>query len=357
MTHHDTLSVMTSPVVNANRGERVGTLDHENDLPQSEDTNVATNSRNASLTNGHSSPSDDIDPIPVDIITHRLGIHADFCFFCRGFYGPSFGLPVCGPCHAFLFPERVGEAECVEETGAVGAEEKDDSGDSGNEEPTDFLGAAAASDRRKRIGGERGNAGEAVREVAFDGGFVTFNDDDGVDGDYEDVARSGLSNGEHNDVHPRRLPIPSTLPSSSLQPAAESSVLSTNSDDADIAAAASSAESSSFAYSRITSQSVNQSLATHEDAHRSLPTRTSERVDPCTSGLSSNVGNCGLSASGNGSCGAPPPIRPSRFSRLSGTVNGTPTHNVKSEKLAEKITQMTSFKVGWRCFVVTVRNQ
>lgn len=27
------------------------------------------------------------------------------CYMCNGFYGPSFGEPVCATCHAFLFPE------------------------------------------------------------------------------------------------------------------------------------------------------------------------------------------------------------------------------------------------------------
>lgn len=56
-----------------------------------------------------------------------LDYRNDQCIMCCGFYGPGFGLPVCGTCHAFLYPDSLLLAE------------KDDSGDSGTEEPTEFF--------------------------------------------------------------------------------------------------------------------------------------------------------------------------------------------------------------------------
>ncbi|XP_064640709.1 uncharacterized protein LOC135495754 [Lineus longissimus] len=52
------------------------------------------------------------------------------CFVCQGFYGLNFGQPVCGTCHAFLFPEDINNADITPPF-----LEKSDSGDSGNEEP------------------------------------------------------------------------------------------------------------------------------------------------------------------------------------------------------------------------------
>lgn len=51
------------------------------------------------------------------------------CFQCSGYYGPCFGQPVCGICHAFLHPSQ------VEHTTPQNNHEKSDDGDSGNEEP------------------------------------------------------------------------------------------------------------------------------------------------------------------------------------------------------------------------------
>ena len=326
----------------------------------------------APITNGHASAPTGVEATPaVDAVTHRLGIHSDFCFFCRGFYGPSFGLPVCGPCHAFLFPDRAGEVECVEEAGAVGPEEKDDSGDSGNEEPTDFLGATGVDRTRKRGGGNLGGAeGNANHDDlddhprAAEYGFSALNDD-GVDDDFEDALPPAAN--VQNDSRSRRLSTPSSLPAP-LQtshppppfpplrsPQAEYSIAGADSDDhvGDV----SSSSDSLFLYplppsSRAFSPS-RASAGVSEEAGRSSRT-TNDRLDagPSGSGLMNGVNNgltggAGVMAAGSGA-GAPAPIRSGRFSRLSGATNGAPSHNVKSEKLAEKILQMTTTKVGVR---------
>ena len=33
------------------------------------------------------------------------------CYVCNGFYGSSFGQPVCGTCHLFLFPQDINVAD------------------------------------------------------------------------------------------------------------------------------------------------------------------------------------------------------------------------------------------------------
>ncbi|KFM73644.1 hypothetical protein X975_06563, partial [Stegodyphus mimosarum] len=55
------------------------------------------------------------------------------CSACCGFYGPNYGQPFCVTCHAFLYPEDVDVPD-----GGVVYQEKSDSDDSGNEEPSDF---------------------------------------------------------------------------------------------------------------------------------------------------------------------------------------------------------------------------
>ncbi|CAG4946765.1 uncharacterized protein LOC123699225 isoform X2 [Colias croceus] len=55
------------------------------------------------------------------------------CSVCNGYYGPSFGEPVCVTCHAFLFPEFPSYLPC-----SHFSTEKTDDGDSGNDEPSDL---------------------------------------------------------------------------------------------------------------------------------------------------------------------------------------------------------------------------
>ncbi|CAG9123768.1 unnamed protein product [Plutella xylostella] len=55
------------------------------------------------------------------------------CYICNGYYGPSFGEPVCATCHAFLFPDFPSYLP-----NSHFASEKTDDGDSGNDEPSDL---------------------------------------------------------------------------------------------------------------------------------------------------------------------------------------------------------------------------
>ncbi|KAG6456527.1 hypothetical protein O3G_MSEX009782 [Manduca sexta] len=62
------------------------------------------------------------------------------CSVCNGYYGPSFGEPVCVTCHAFLFPDFPSYLPT-----SYFCNEKTDDGDSGNDEPSDLN---YSSDRR-----------------------------------------------------------------------------------------------------------------------------------------------------------------------------------------------------------------
>ena len=302
----------------------------------------------------------------VDAVTHRLGIHCEFCFFCRGFYGPSFGLPVCGPCHAFLFPERVGEAEREEE--AEGPEEKDDSGDSGNEEPTDFVsGAAGGADRMRRRGV---NVGGVDPDGAV-GDAERLNDDDGVDDDFDDVVASGSSDRQPPESPSRTSPTPplsgSSFPPPSASPGnsmdARLGIDLNGSDDSTPSSAASSP------HPRLP---ISRSATPAEMARESLCARTnygvngSGGVGASVSGVGRSAGSLGVDSVGvsgglksggvmkiaNVSCGVPGgsgilhrPARSDRFARLSGTNNAASASNSKSERLTEKLLQLTTTKV------------
>ncbi|XP_013387845.1 uncharacterized protein LOC106156942 [Lingula anatina] len=67
----------------------------------------------------------------VDDIQEFLSNEYKTCSVCGGFYGTSFGQPVCSTCHLFLFPDDINNPEDISYL------EKTDSGDSGNEEPDD----------------------------------------------------------------------------------------------------------------------------------------------------------------------------------------------------------------------------
>ena len=54
------------------------------------------------------------------------------CYICDGFYGLNFGQPVCSTCHLFLFPDDI---NTIDDDCQQPVNEKQDSGDSGNEEP------------------------------------------------------------------------------------------------------------------------------------------------------------------------------------------------------------------------------
>ncbi|GIY53967.1 ubiquitin-conjugating enzyme E2 5A [Caerostris darwini] len=64
------------------------------------------------------------------------------CYSCCGFYGPNFHQPLCVTCHAFLYPDDVNVDN------SLVYQEKSDSEDSGNEEPSDFNETAVRRQQR-----------------------------------------------------------------------------------------------------------------------------------------------------------------------------------------------------------------
>lgn len=66
------------------------------------------------------------------------------CHACNGFYGPSFGHPLCCTCHAFLYPDVLSDLD-----GDQGW--KSDSEDSGNDEPEDFYDMVKHNVERPRL--------------------------------------------------------------------------------------------------------------------------------------------------------------------------------------------------------------
>ncbi|KAI0220458.1 hypothetical protein LSAT2_028031 [Lamellibrachia satsuma] len=72
--------------------------------------------------------SGEVDEL-LDMISEFLQTEYRACYLCNGFYGPSFGQPVCSTCHMFLFPQDIN----IPDDGNYN--QKTDSGDSGNEEP------------------------------------------------------------------------------------------------------------------------------------------------------------------------------------------------------------------------------
>ncbi|CAL1285466.1 unnamed protein product [Larinioides sclopetarius] len=72
--------------------------------------------------------------------------HHTICYACCGFYGPNFEQPLCVTCHAFLYPGDVNIPD-----GCVVYQEKSDSEDSGNEEPSDFSELEQRRERPPRI--------------------------------------------------------------------------------------------------------------------------------------------------------------------------------------------------------------
>ncbi|KAG8181767.1 hypothetical protein JTE90_018074 [Oedothorax gibbosus] len=67
------------------------------------------------------------------VMLRRYFYQYKLCSACCGFYGPNFEQPLCVTCHAFLYPNDVNTLDA-----SVVYQEKSDSDDSGNEEPTDF---------------------------------------------------------------------------------------------------------------------------------------------------------------------------------------------------------------------------
>lgn len=63
----------------------------------------------------------------IQVVFHRQ--NSSSCWICNGYYGPSYGEPLCGTCHSFIFPNHPNE----EAEGLV--TELSDDEDSGNDEP------------------------------------------------------------------------------------------------------------------------------------------------------------------------------------------------------------------------------
>ncbi|XP_073953545.1 modifier of rpr and grim, ubiquitously expressed isoform X2 [Choristoneura fumiferana] len=82
---------------------------------------------------------DKLVPSPLDLPLD-FEFNNSTCHVCNGYYGPSFGEPVCVTCHAFLFPNF--PSFCPN---SYYYSEKTDDGDSGNDEPSDLN---YSSDRR-----------------------------------------------------------------------------------------------------------------------------------------------------------------------------------------------------------------
>ncbi|KAL7647339.1 UNVERIFIED_CONTAM: hypothetical protein RMT77_000934 [Armadillidium vulgare] len=64
------------------------------------------------------------------------------CFHCDGYYGPSFGQPVCSTCHMFLYPDD----SSLHSSSLNCHDLKVEDGDSGNEEPREPSDCNAISD-------------------------------------------------------------------------------------------------------------------------------------------------------------------------------------------------------------------
>lgn len=73
------------------------------------------------------------------------------CWVCNGYYAPNFGEPLCGTCHAFLFP-------VMEEKRPTDISDNDE--DSGNDEPPYNLMASASASRNERDADAPTNDGE-----------------------------------------------------------------------------------------------------------------------------------------------------------------------------------------------------
>lgn len=79
-------------------------------------------------------------------VFRRFSYKHKMCYACCGFYGPSYGQPLCATCHAFLFPDDIDHPD-----GVPVFQEKSDSEDSGNEEPSDFYETLPRRQERPRL--------------------------------------------------------------------------------------------------------------------------------------------------------------------------------------------------------------
>ncbi|CAD7079893.1 unnamed protein product [Hermetia illucens] len=70
------------------------------------------------------------------------------CWVCNGYYGPNFGEPICGTCHAFLYPTNPNEEQEF-------ATELSDNEDSGNDEPPFTAADKERQEREEKTDHER----------------------------------------------------------------------------------------------------------------------------------------------------------------------------------------------------------
>lgn len=86
------------------------------------------------------------------------------CCVCNGYYAPSFGEPLCGTCHAFLFPVATEEKRTTDLS--------DNDEDSGNDEPPykDARDVAMFVNRNRPNGGDNDTDGDDNGDGDGDGG-------------------------------------------------------------------------------------------------------------------------------------------------------------------------------------------
>lgn len=80
-------------------------------------------------------------------VTLLVTFNNNICYICNGYYGPSFGDPMCSTCHAFLYPIETASAEIPSFMELSG------DSDSGNEEPDDGQESISTLDSTDGQGG------------------------------------------------------------------------------------------------------------------------------------------------------------------------------------------------------------
>lgn len=110
--------------------------------------------------------------ILTSVSLHFLSIdslqHTPACCVCNGYYAPNFGEPMCGTCHAFLFP-------VMEEKYTTDVSDNDE--DSGNDEPPYNLVASTSSANRNDRDplADEGDGSRPMSPVIPDEGAIVLN--------------------------------------------------------------------------------------------------------------------------------------------------------------------------------------
>lgn len=120
------------------------------------------------------------------------------CCVCNGYYAPSFGEPLCGTCHAFLFPVATEEKRSTDLS--------DNDEDSGNDEPpykdARDVGAMFAANRYRR-NGDNGGDGNGDGDGSDGGG-----DGDGVGPANANENIDAFERRPPNDPNHMQVPVP-----------------------------------------------------------------------------------------------------------------------------------------------------